>query len=110
MKNFLKKSSVLILVGLVFITFCSMTYNKNDDATIIAEEPDKATKIETVQQAQDVLKKSEETKINYLIACLLALQGQAKNVHYNTRDYGIHLFADRVQEEIDGFMDELKEN
>ena len=65
MKNFLKKSSVLILVGLVFVTFCSMTYNKNDDATIIAEEPDKATKIETFQQAQDVLKKSEETKINY---------------------------------------------
>lgn len=52
----------------------------------------------------------EETKINYLIACLLALQGQAKNVHYNTKDYGIHLFADRVQEDIDDFMDELKEN
>ena len=65
MKNFLKKSSVLVLIGLVLVTFCSMTYNKNDDATIIAEEPNKATKIETFQQAQDVLKKSEETKINY---------------------------------------------
>lgn len=49
-------------------------------------------------------------KINNLITHLLALEGIAKNIHYHIADYGVHLFSDRVQENLSGFIDELKEN
>lgn len=49
-------------------------------------------------------------KINKLIAKLMAIQGYCKDLHYNVPDYSIHLFSDRVQENLLNFVDELKEN
>lgn len=48
--------------------------------------------------------------INNLIFHLTALQNYAKDLHYNIPDYSIHLFADRVQEELSDFIDEIKES
>lgn len=49
-------------------------------------------------------------KINDLIICLMAIEGYAKDIHYNIADYSIHLFADRIQEDLSDFIDEIKEN
>lgn len=49
-------------------------------------------------------------KFNNLIINLMAIEGYAKDLHYNIADYSIHLFADRVQEDLSGFIDEIKEN
>lgn len=48
--------------------------------------------------------------INDLIIHLVAIKGYAKDVHYNSKSYGDHLLADRIQKPIDDFMDDLKEN
>jgi len=50
--------------------------------------------------------------INELISYLIAIKEFSKDIHYTCHSqsfYGKHLLADRVQEEIDGFIDELKE-
>ena len=49
-------------------------------------------------------------QMNKLIVYLMAICGCCKNLHYNIPDYGIHLFADRVQDGLDEFIDEIKEN
>lgn len=49
-------------------------------------------------------------KFNNLIIHLMAIEGYAKDIHYNIADYSIHLFADRVQEDLSDFIDEIKEN
>lgn len=51
-------------------------------------------------------------KINSLIAALLAIANYAKDIHYNCGGknfYGNHLFADRIQENLAEFIDQLKE-
>lgn len=45
-----------------------------------------------------------------LIVLLMAIEGTSKNVHYEIADYSIHLLADRMQEDLNGFVDEIKEN
>lgn len=45
-----------------------------------------------------------------LIVLLMAIEGTSKNVHYEIADYYIHLLADRMQEDLNGFIDEIKEN
>lgn len=45
-----------------------------------------------------------------LIVLLMAIEGTSKNVHYEIADYSIHLLADRMQEDLNGFIDEIKEN
>lgn len=45
-----------------------------------------------------------------LIVLLMAIEGTSKNVHYDIADYSIHLLADRIQEDLNGFIDEIKEN
>lgn len=45
-----------------------------------------------------------------LIVLLMAIEGTSKNVHYDIADYSIHLLADRMQEDLNGFIDEIKEN
>lgn len=49
-------------------------------------------------------------EINVLISLLTALQGYAKDIHYNVRSYGKHLFADLIGDDVDEFIDDLKEN
>lgn len=49
-------------------------------------------------------------KFNDLIVNLMVLQGYAKDLHYHVSDYSIHLFADRAQDGLDDFIDEIKEN
>lgn len=49
-------------------------------------------------------------KYNILIVYLMVIKGYAKDLHYNIADYSIHLFADRVNEGLDDFIDEIKEN
>lgn len=49
-------------------------------------------------------------KFNNLIIHLMAIEGYAKDIHYNIADYSIHLFADRVQDDLSDFIDEIKEN
>lgn len=49
-------------------------------------------------------------KFNNLIIYLMAIEGYAKDIHYNISDYSIHLFADRAQENLSDFIDEIKEN
>lgn len=52
-------------------------------------------------------------KFNSLIIHLMAIEGYAKNIHYNcTGDnfYGNHLFADRIAESVKDFIDQIKEN
>lgn len=48
-------------------------------------------------------------KYNNLIVDLMVIQGYARDLHYNVADYSIHLFADRVNEGLDDFIDEIKE-
>lgn len=50
--------------------------------------------------------------INKLISLLLAVQNYCKDIHYNCKGdafYSKHLLADRVQENISDFIDQLKE-
>lgn len=50
--------------------------------------------------------------INKLIAQLIAIQNFCKDIHYNSKGesfYGKHLLADRVQENINEYIDQLKE-
>ena len=49
---------------------------------------------------------------NTLIAFLMAIQGKAKDIHYTCSGedfYGKHLFADRIADGIDDFIDQIKE-
>lgn len=51
-------------------------------------------------------------KINILIAHLMAIANNAKDIHYNCGGdnfYGNHLFADRIHDGIDDFIDNIKE-
>lgn len=50
--------------------------------------------------------------MNKLICLLMAIHGQAKDIHYNCSGdnfYGNHLFADRIADGIDEFIDQIKE-
>ena len=50
--------------------------------------------------------------INHLISLLLAVQNFCKDIHYNCKGeafYGKHLLADRVQENISEYIDQIKE-
>lgn len=50
--------------------------------------------------------------INQLISHLIAIKEFSKDIHYTCHSqafYGKHLLADRVQEEIDGYIDDIKE-
>ena len=50
--------------------------------------------------------------MNTLINQLIAIKETAKNIHYTCKGenaYSIHLLADRVAENIDGYLDSLKE-
>lgn len=50
--------------------------------------------------------------INTLIACLVAIENYAKDIHYNCPGdefYGLHLLADRIGESASDFIDSLKE-
>lgn len=54
----------------------------------------------------------DRTKIDSLIIYLLAISNYAKDIHYNCGGknfYGNHLFADRIQDSISEFIDQLKE-
>lgn len=49
---------------------------------------------------------------NTLIAFLMAIEGKAKDIHYTCSGddfYGKHLFADRIADGIDEFIDQIKE-
>ena len=49
---------------------------------------------------------------NLLITYLMAIEGKAKDIHYNCPGpdfYGKHLFADRIAGGIDDFIDQIKE-
>lgn len=51
-------------------------------------------------------------KFNTLICFLLALANFAKDIHYSCHGasfYGKHLFADRIQENMSEFIDQIKE-
>lgn len=51
-------------------------------------------------------------KFNKLICYLLALANFAKDIHYSSHGeafYGKHLFADRIQENLYEFIDQIKE-
>lgn len=51
-------------------------------------------------------------QMNRLICLLMAIQGKAKDIHYNCSGndfYGKHLFADRIADGIDDFIDQIKE-
>lgn len=50
--------------------------------------------------------------INKLIAQLIAICNYSKDIHYNCKGdsfYGKHLLADRVQENINEYIDQIKE-
>ena len=50
--------------------------------------------------------------MNKLICYLMAIQGKAKDIHYTCSGedfYGKHLFADRIADGIDDFIDQIKE-
>ncbi len=54
----------------------------------------------------------DRQKIDSLIVSLLAIANYAKDIHYNCSGpnfYGSHLFADRLQENLYNFIDQLKE-
>lgn len=54
----------------------------------------------------------EREKIDNLIAHLKAIRGYAKDIHYNCSGpnfYGNHEFADRFTENIEEYIDQLKE-
>lgn len=49
---------------------------------------------------------------NKLIIYLMAIEGKAKDIHYTCSGsdfYGNHLFADRIADGIDDFIDQIKE-
>ena len=51
-------------------------------------------------------------QINDLIVHLIAIGSHAKDIHYNCWGddfYGKHLFADRIQENLNEYIDQLKE-
>lgn len=51
-------------------------------------------------------------EIHKLIALLIAIKGYSKNIHYTVHGdsfYGKHIFADRIEEPINDFIDRLKE-
>lgn len=51
-------------------------------------------------------------QINRLISILIAVCNYAKDIHYNCKGnnfYGNHLFADRITENINEYIDQLKE-
>ena len=51
-------------------------------------------------------------KFNKLITYLMAIEGKAKDIHYNCPGadfYGKHLFADRIADGLDDFIDQIKE-
>lgn len=53
-----------------------------------------------------------QQKINDLIVMLLAIANYAKDIHYNCSGpnfYGDHLLADRIQENLYEYIDQLKE-
>lgn len=52
-------------------------------------------------------------KFNQLIIYLVAIQYFAKDIHYSVVGevfYGQHLFADRIYEPLDNYIDSIKEN
>ena len=52
-------------------------------------------------------------QFNILIVLLMVIQGFAKDVHYTAKGpsfYAKHIFADLVGDDIDGFIDDIKEN
>lgn len=52
------------------------------------------------------------TDINKLICYLIAIQNFAKDIHYSCYGeafYGKHLFADRLQEDLYDYVDQIKE-
>ena len=54
----------------------------------------------------------DKDKINTLIEMLLAVENYAKDIHYNCSGanfYGDHLFADRIGEGLNDYIDQLKE-
>lgn len=51
-------------------------------------------------------------KIDRLIIGLMAISNYAKDIHYNCSGdnfYGNHLFADRIQDNLSDYIDQLKE-
>lgn len=54
----------------------------------------------------------DREKIDKLIIYLMAIENYAKDIHYNCSGqdfYGKHLFADRMAENMSGYIDQLKE-
>lgn len=54
----------------------------------------------------------DTTKINSLIVSLLVISNYAKDIHYNCKGenfYGNHIFADRINENLSEYIDQLKE-
>lgn len=54
----------------------------------------------------------QREQIDNLIVMLLAIANYAKDIHYNCSGpnfYGNHLFADRIQENLYEYIDQLKE-
>lgn len=52
-------------------------------------------------------------KVNKLIVFLVALANYSKDLHYSVKGpamYGKHIFADLLEDDIYGFIDDLKEN
>lgn len=51
-------------------------------------------------------------KINKLIVYLMAISNYSKDIHYNAKGeafYSKHLLSDRIQENINGYIDSIKE-
>ena len=51
-------------------------------------------------------------QMNKLICLLMAIEGKAKDIHYNCHGnnfYGNHLFADRIADGLDDYIDQIKE-
>lgn len=54
----------------------------------------------------------DRTKIDNLITGLIAVSNYAKDIHYNCSGnnfYGNHIFADRISENINEYIDQIKE-
>lgn len=54
----------------------------------------------------------DKRKIDNLITYLMAIESYAKDIHYNCTGenfYGNHLFADRISDGIDEYIDQIKE-
>ena len=54
----------------------------------------------------------DKTKIDNLIIYLMAISSLAKDIHYTCEGdnfYGKHLFADKINENINEYIDQLKE-